>query len=44
MNGKDRDLIGVHKFAQLQGIYVAGKTQFQFEFVFTGEIGDIHFT
>ena len=36
VNGKGRDLIGVHKFAHLQRIYVAGKTWSQVESVFTG--------
>ena len=44
VNGKSRDLIGVQKFAQLQGIYVPGKTRSQVESVFTGLIGDPHFT
>ena len=39
VNEKGRDLIGVHKFAQLQGVYVAGKSRSQVESVFTGQIG-----
>lgn len=36
VNEKGRDLIGVHKFAQFQDVYVAGKTRSQVESVFTG--------
>ena len=36
--------VEVHKFAQLQGVYVAGKIRSQVESVFTGLIGDPHFT
>ena len=35
-DGKGRDLIGVHTFAQLQGTYVAGKTRSQVESALTG--------
>ena len=34
VNGKGRNLIGVHKFAQFQRVYVAGKTRSQVESVF----------
>ena len=40
VNRNGRDLIGVHKFAQLQGLYVAYKTRSHVESVFTGQIGD----
>ena len=41
VNGKGGDLTAVHKFAQLQAVYVAGKTRSLVESVFTGHP---HFT
>lgn len=36
VNEKGRDLIGVHKLAQFQGVFVAGKTRSQVDSVLTG--------